>query len=179
MQGGDTWIFGGLDYDRQRGDDDAFHHRDRVWVSRAGAAFEDAGVRLPSPRRAFGHATLNGVFYVAGGLEDGFKTVDEFLAFPFATREWKRLAKPAARISPELVAHDGSLWLAGGSNRASPPPFLERYDPLSDAWTVVASAPPFDPVHVRAASWRGRLLFWSTHRKESVLDLAWLVPAPR
>jgi hypothetical protein len=177
--GGATWIFGGLDYDRARGDEAAFRHSDRVWVSRDGGAFEDACVRMPSPRRAFGYTVESGVFYAAGGLEDGFKVVDEFVAFDIGNKSWKALRKPAARISPELVALDGFLWLAGGANRASPPPFLERYDPKSDAWTTVASEPPFDPVHVRALAHRGRLLFWSTHRKEAVLDLAWLVLPPR
>ena len=182
------WIFGGLDYVQDREDGADFRHPVEVLrrslTAADGAPFEFSDVRMPRARRAFGHAELAGKLYFVGGLADGFASVSECDVFDFASKTWSEIAPPSIeRISPELVALDGALYLAGGSartgNSADPLPnaSIERFDPARGEWTKLLEALPFDPTHVRMFVHRGRLLAVSTHDPLSrTLRLAWIRP---
>jgi N-acetylneuraminic acid mutarotase len=182
------WIFGGLDYVQGREGGADFHHPVEVLrrsvTAPDGAPFELSDVRMPRARRAFGHAELAGKLYFVGGLADGFVSVPECDVFDFATGRWSEIAQPAIeRISPELVALDGALYLAGGSartgNGADPLPAasIERFDPARGEWTKLLETLPFDPTHLRMFAHRGRLLVVSTHDPVTrTLRLAWIRP---
>ncbi len=182
------WLFGGLDYVQGRDGGSDFNHPvevlRRAFDAPDDAPFERTELELPRPRRAFGHATLDGKLYLVGGLADGFASVPECDVFDFATQSWSRIPSPAVeRISPELVALDGALYLAAGSARAGadapPGPALsiERFDPARGVWETFLERLPFDPTHVRMFAHRGRLLVVSTHDTQSrTLRVAWITP---
>jgi hypothetical protein len=182
------WIFGGLDYLQGREGGSDFHHPldvlRRPLDAPSDAPFEVSDVKLPRERRAFGHAQLGDKLYFVGGLADGFAAVPECDVYDFASKQWTTLPSPSCtRISPELVALDGKLYLAAGSARASadaepgPMTSIECFDPAVGAWSTVLERLPFDPTHVRMFALRGRLLLVSTHdERERTLRLAWIAP---
>jgi N-acetylneuraminic acid mutarotase len=182
------WIFGGLDYLQGREGGADFRHPlevlRRPLDAPSDATFEVSDVKLPRERRAFGHAQLDGKLYFVGGLTDGFASVDECDVFDLTSRQWSTIPPPSCtRISPELVALDGRLYLAAGAARASadgdPGPLtsIERFDPATGSWSTLSERLPFDPTHVRMFEHRGRLLVVSTHdERERTLRLAWITP---
>ncbi len=180
VQDGALWLFGGMDYDPRREDSmqlsDAVPRADLADL--AGGFAEVA--RLPSERRTFGAALLDGRAYLAGGLGPGFRAVDAFEALDLATREWSTLPPPAhARVSPELVALDGKLYLCGGSrlldDEAVPDPSLEEFDLERGAWRTLAEELPIAPYELQAFVLRGRLALCST-QAEGVLRIALVDP---
>jgi hypothetical protein len=170
--GGSLWLFGGLDYDAARGEDDAFRHVTEVLaldLADPEARFADTGVRMESPRRAFGCAVLDGRAYLVGGMRDEFELVEECETFDFRTREFGRIACPARpRLSPDLLAIDGRLYLAGGTSKGPDGKLaadrtIERYDPARDAWDVVVADLPEMTRHTRAFALRDRIALVSSH----------------
>jgi hypothetical protein len=174
---GAIYVFGGLNYDPGRGEG-AFDHVTTVLrASSLEGGFEELGVRMPGPRRAFAGAVLGGRYYLVGGMKEDFQLVDDCLAFDFASQRFESISCPAtARLSGELLALDGRLFLVGGSvldgegmrdSRA-----IEAYDPETDAWSTVVAALPFETRHTRAFVYGERLLLVSTHFEEPRLRLA-------
>ncbi|PRP94835.1 Kelch repeat-containing protein [Enhygromyxa salina] len=169
--GGELWVFGGLDYDPAREGDTAFDHRTDVLVAPAddpSASFEPSGVTLPSPRRAFGGAVLDGRYYMVGGMHGDFAPVTTCDAFEFATKSWSSFSCPPSQLlSAQLVVIGEALYLVGGSKMgdAGLEPNLEvlRYDPRGDQWTTVLDEIPLPPKHLRAFEFNGRLLLFSAH----------------
>lgn len=168
---GALWVFGGLNYDPDRGGSQAFDHRVDVLVARPGEPFEDSGVRLPSARRAFGGAVLDGRYYMVGGMKESFQLVEDCAVFEFATRELSSMPCPSeTRLSPELVVVNGRLFLVGGSTlvdgKAVPSKSIEVYDPSSARWSVWMDDMPIPGNHVRAFAYRNRLLLYSANDPE-------------
>ncbi len=170
--GGSLWIFGGLDYDPTRERDDHFRHvRDvlRCDVSNPDATFTVTEHELPRPRRAFGAALLGDRYYLVAGMRESFKTVEECDVFDFKTAAWDVIPSPSRpRISPELVALHGRLYLAGGSSPGDagdiePNASVEVYDPSTQKWSVLIDELPILPKHMRMAAFGNRLLIHSTH----------------
>lgn len=166
------WIFGGLDFDPARGEDDAFQHPDTILtldLADANSRFVDAGVRLTSPRRAFACATLAGKAYLVGGMREDFEPVEQCEVFDFETRTFTPIAAPRkTRISPDLVAVEGALYLCGGSSRSEngklgPDRSIECYDPSTNSWSVLVEEVPVPMSHVRAFALRDRILLVSSH----------------
>jgi len=184
--GAKVWAFGGLDYDPERGGErDEFRHV--LEIARWDPAQPESGFsalehRLPRPRRAFGGALLDGKFVLAGGLADAFEPVTVCDVWDFATATWSEIPAPARpRISPELVALDGRLWLAGGTSRRddgtfAPEESIEVYDPATRAWSVVLARAPLEPRHVHAREFGGRLLLYSVHRHDRALRIVVIDP---
>ncbi|MEM9253748.1 MAG: hypothetical protein AAGB29_15515 [Planctomycetota bacterium] len=188
VQHGDRYyIFGGLDYDSRRDEGDHFRHVLPVLSAEAGGdtvAFDELGVDLPSPRRAFGGAALDGKYYLVGGMRENFQSVGTCDVYDFATGGFTQITPPSRpRLSPSLVALDGKLYLSGGSSPKQgggfePNPSIEVYDPASDAWTVLIDEIPITPRHSRMMAYRGRLLLVSSHVDEHDMTHVILIEPP-
>ncbi|MBX3246971.1 MAG: hypothetical protein KF901_07305 [Myxococcales bacterium] len=178
---GTLFVLGGLDYDSRRPEHDQFRHLTEIVSLAPGAeAFTTLDVALPGPRRAFGGATHEGVFYLVGGMREAFTLVDDCVAFELATRTFGPLPCPAApRLNPQLVRVDGKLVLVGGTTRLEGGELgedrsIEIFDPSTGRWSRAAAELPFTPKHAQAFAWNGRLLVVSTHSEDAALRLALL-----
>ncbi len=165
---GVLWAFGGLNYDPDRPGAEAFDHRRDVLIAEPGKAFVDSGVRLPSSRRAFGGAVLEGRYYMVGGMKESFQLVEDCHVFDFATRTFDSMPCPnRTRLSPDLVPIGGKLFLVGGSileeGSASPTKSIEVYDPKTRAWSTWMAEVPISGTHMRAFRFRDRLLLYSAN----------------
>lgn len=179
-QGDRLWVFGGLDYDTTRSGAEAFDHVTSVLSAPLrGGDFAPSGVELPGPRRAFAGATLDGQYYLVGGMREGFELVEDCLAFDFAQRAFSKIACPSQpRLSGDLVPLDGKLYLAGGSVRGAEGleerRTIQVYDPSTDRWSDLGVEVPFETRHMRALPFRGRLLLVSTYDREPILKMAFI-----
>ena len=153
-------------------------------MAEPGADFAYDGLHLPEPRRAFAGAKLGGHYYMVGGMRENFQLVENCRAFDFETREFMEIPSPSRpRLSAELVALDGRLYLAGGSspkvngsglesNRS-----IECFDPETNTWSVVMDEIPINPRHMRMMPYRGRLLLFTSHvADEDMVTLAFVDP---
>jgi N-acetylneuraminic acid mutarotase len=183
VHGDELLLVGGMDFERERTPKmklrDALH---AAPLADPAQGFRDTGLRLPAPRRAFGAALVGERLYVAGGLDEAFEAVTSFDVLDLARGTWTTLAPPSeGRLSPELVALDGKLYLCGGlvfdaEGRALPAGTIEEFDPARGAWRTLADPLPLDPREVQAFAWRERLAFISTWNERGVLELALLDP---
>lgn len=165
------WVFGGLDYDPRRSSD-AFHHLAPVLQADAQqpeASFQPSGVTLPHPRRAFGGALLGHRYYLVGGMHDNFQLVDTCDVYDFETRAWTTIPAPRrTRLSPQMVALDGKLYLAGGSSRSDAGDLqsdrsIEVFDPATKTWSVLLDELPIETRHMRMFAYGHRLLIYTAH----------------
>ena len=175
----ELWVFGGLDYDPTR--PEQFVHPTEVLKAAKGAPFADASVRLPHARRAFGGALLEGRYVLVGGMADGFAPVLTCDAYDFASASWGTIACPASRISPQLVALDGKLYLAGGSTPGQgqelvPNRALEVFDPATNSWRTLLDNIPLEPRHLTMVAYKHSLLLYSAHREDQSVAVALIVP---
>jgi len=179
---GAVYAFGGLDYDSSRPKDGAFAFLLDVLVSRDGG-FVPAGITLERPRRAFGGALLGDRYYMIGGMKEGFALVEEDEAWDFAAEEWVPVPAPSARrLSPEVVALNGKLYVAGGRSPdgeggLAVNPSVEVFDPASATWSTRIERLPLPTVtHMRVFPWRDRLLVYSAHSEEGAIRLLVIEP---
>jgi N-acetylneuraminic acid mutarotase len=179
---GELWVFGGLDYDPSREEKAQFFHPTSVLKATQGQPFVVTNVNMPRPRRAFGGALLEGKYFLIGGMADNFTPVPECDAYDFASAAWSATACPrAVRISPQLVALDDKLYLAGGSTIKSasdlaPEPALEMYDAKSNTWSTMLDAIPLEPRHLTMQAYRHALLLYSAHRADQTVQIAMVIP---
>jgi hypothetical protein len=134
-------------------------------------ALADTGVRLRGPRRAFAGATLNGQYYLVGGMRNDFALVDGCSRFDLATNTISDLVcPPQTRLSGTLVELSGKLYLVGGSAKDQdnlvPSPDIDVFDPATSRWSRLAYKLPFNTRHAHVLSYEGRLLIVSTHNEE-------------
>lgn len=84
------------------------------------------------------------------------------------------------RLSGDMVAIDGRLYLASGSVQVDgsiqPDRSIEAYDPSTDQWSTVIEEVPFDTRHTRMLPLRDRLLLVSTHNEDGRILLALIEP---
>lgn len=182
-------LFGGLDYDPRRPKQEQFRHELellRAPLSTSAMNFQGAGVELREPRRAFAGQLLGDRYYVVGGMKEGFSLVDTCEAYDFGTRKWETIACPNhARLSAQMVAMGGKLYLAAGSSKVGtgkdvqlqPDPSLEVYDPETNRWTMLVQALPIEPKHMRMLTYGDRLVLVSTHNDDGVVRVVLLDPA--
>ena len=165
---GATWLFGGIDYVPERGEDgfvfaDVVLRRDRI-----DGPFVPTDVRLPRPRRAFGSAVRGDDVWLVGGMREGFTPVPEVDVFTPATGAWRCGPAPRApRIAPFLVALGDTLVLAGGSSDGEPQRTLDVLAPGADVWTTCEV--PVTPPVLGAVAWRDRVLLVT--RRDNALQL--------
>jgi len=184
-QGGRLWMLGGVDYDAARGSEHSFVYPLEVYRAPIDAAlrFEDSGLRLPRARRAFGSELLDGRCYLVGGLSAGFAQVEVCDVLDLESQSWSTIPSPRrARVSPELVALGGRLYLAGGASADArgelrPDRSIEVFDPRTQTWSMCVEELPLDPTHARLFAWHARLLLVSTQVAEAdALELVWIDP---
>lgn len=182
---GELLLLGGMDFDREREREHQMQLLDTVYTAPAAApeqGFREAGLRLPGGRRAFGAALLDGKLYLAGGLDEAFEAVASFDVYDFAARTWSTLPAPrAGRLSPELVALEGRLYLVAGlvfdaEGRALPAESIEEFDPRRGTWRELPETLPLDPHEVQAFAWHGKLALCSTWNERGVLEFALVDP---
>jgi N-acetylneuraminic acid mutarotase len=100
------------------------------WSTKASApttrAFQSAGV-------------VNGMLYVAGGLDIHFHSLKTFEAYDPSTDSWTTKASmPTARADQAAGVVNGVLYEVGGVN-GSVLNTVEAYDPSTDTWATKAS----------------------------------------
>jgi N-acetylneuraminic acid mutarotase len=186
---GQLWVFGGLDYDPNRSSpSDEFRHPLNVLkapLADAAAGFQNAGIDLPQPRRAFGGALLGDRYYLVGGMRENFQLVTSCDVYDFATKAWATIPAPRhTRISPQLVALGGKLYLAGGvSNRggddSSPDPSIEVFDPKTGRWSVLIEELPVVTNHMRMLPYGDHLLLYSAHSPDDEVHVLLVHPGSR
>lgn len=174
---GTVWVLGGVDFDARRPRADGFKFPTEVLTWRPGQEGFEVRGQLPRPRRAFGCAVLDGKAYLVGGMKESFGLVPEVDVLDLATGTWSQVAAPArTRISPELVAFRGRLWLCGGSALPRPDasvqdvaedPSLEVFDPATGRWELVLADVGVPTRHAAMFAWRDRLLVYSAHRDDA------------
>jgi N-acetylneuraminic acid mutarotase len=181
------WLFGGLSFDGRREQSDQLRHTTQILkldTSRPDARFEDAGVALKEPRRAFAGAVLDGTYYIVGGLQDNFQGVESCEAIDLEAKSSRPFQCPSeSRLGAELVALDGKLYLVGGSVTAGDSerkhtPVIEAYDPAAGTWTALPTQVPLDTTEqLRAFAYEGQLLLYSAQKSDASVQLALLNPA--
>lgn len=178
---GARWVFGGLDFKPEAQGEAQFDHPTSVLKALPDQPFADSGVNLRAPRRAFGGALLDGRYYLVGGMAGGFSPVNSCEAFEFASSTWHDIACPkATRISPQLVALDGKLYLAGGSSAGegglAPNATLEVYDPKTNQWSTLLEQIPIEPRHLTVLPLAHGLVLYSAHDLQGRVHVAIIAP---
>ncbi len=183
---GHLWVFGGLDYDPGRsGPGDELRLPRNVLeapLASANTGFRNAGIDLPQPRRAFGGALLGDRYYLVGGMGEKFQLVTTCDVYDFATRTWTTIPSPRhTRVSPQLVALGGKLYLAGGVSQRdggelTPDPSIETFDPATGRWSVLVEQLPIATPHLRMLPHGDRLLLYSAHSPEDEVHVLLVHP---
>lgn len=185
---GHLYVFGGLDYDPTRPRKERFHHLSSVlrWKIGSDDGYQTLETEMPGTRRAFASAVLGERYYIVCGMREEFQLVEENASFDFSTSTWQEMA-PAARtrLSGNLVALRGHLFLAGGSSPVAggddlePNRSIEMYEPDGDRWSTVLGEVPIQPRHMRMVAWREHLLLFSAHEKDlSRVSVVLIRPPP-
>ena len=182
--GGARWVFGGLDFKPEAQGESQFELPLAVLRAAPGEPFRESGVVLTRPRRAFGGALLDGRYYLVGGMAGGFAPVTQCEAYDFNAASWSEIACPRdTRISPQLVALGGKLYLAGGSSagpdgQLAPNASIEVYDPASNTWSTLLERIPIEPRHAIMLPYGDALLLYSAHDEEGRVHVALVLPIP-
>ncbi len=180
------WIFGGMSYDASREQEDQIRHTTQILrldVTRPDAKFEDAGMALAEPRRAFAGAVLDDTYYLVGGLRENFQGVQTCEAIDLQAKQSRPLPCPTEhRLGAELVALAGKLYLVGGSTPAADgnrqhTKVIEAFDPQSNTWAPLAAPVPFDTSEqLRAFAYEDKLLLYTAQRADDSVQVALLDP---
>ncbi|HET6837473.1 MAG TPA: kelch repeat-containing protein, partial [Gemmatimonadales bacterium] len=102
---------------------------------------------LPVGRQsANGATTINSIIYVAGGLNPAGKLTNTLYAYNPATNRWlaqRNMPVPggcggSAAIGGKLYVFSGCRLVNGAQDAAG---LLHRYDPATNSWTTLVSAP--------------------------------------
>lgn len=186
---GKVYLFGGMDFDPARGGRARFQLSEHVYVWDRGAEetsarekFTTLETKLPSKRRAFGGAVLDGKYYMVGGMADGFSEVEHCDVYDFKTGEWSRIPEPLhPRLSPKLLALGGKLYLIGGSSPAETGghfrnPSIEVFDPAAGEWSTLIEDIGVDLGELQAFVVGHRILLYSAHNAENELRLLFIEP---
>lgn len=183
---GAAWIFGGLDYEQGRKDEE-FRHPTQVLrfdLARPEAGFSLAGLELSSKRRAFAAALLGDRYFITGGLTESFQPLTTCEALDLERKVASPMACPGKhRLGGELVPVGGKLLLVGGSalnaeGKREPTSVIESYDPASDRWVTLTERLPLDTTQQMSAfAFRDRLLLYSANLPTQSAQLALIDPA--
>jgi N-acetylneuraminic acid mutarotase len=150
-----------------------------------GSVIPVEGGALPTPRRSFASAVLDGKFYAVGGLDKDNVVVPTVNVYDFAQGTWSEVPGPKRpRVFSRMAAVGGKLYLAGGVSRVEehlkPEPTIEQFDPKTNEWTVVLEE--FGPQVARMAllECQDRLLFYGLDQEKSgVAHFLLIDPSPQ
>jgi N-acetylneuraminic acid mutarotase len=112
------------------------------------------GTSTPSRRAENAAVALDGVIYLAGGLDIHGKTLDAFESYDPRTDVWTALPPlPAPRDHFGLAALDGQIYLTGGGEFFTPAARAGTwsYDPASGHWSALAPMPTKRSQHASVA----------------------------
>lgn len=177
------WIFGGLNYDPGR--EEPFDHVRSIWSSDAPSAkspvqFEPVSTELPGPRRAFAGATMDGRYYLIGGMKGGFQLVEDCAVFDFEQRTFSEIPCPAPRLSGALVPVNDKLYLVGGSEKTDDglkeSRAIDVFDPKTQEWSTLDFELPLSTKHLRAVPYGDHILLLTTHYENPQMTLGLLQP---
>jgi len=180
-----VWMFGGLDYEKDRKDQEFRHPTQvlRLELAHPEAGFTSAGVELTGMRRAFAGAILGDRYYMTGGLKESFEPVTTCEVIDLKTKVTSPIACPSRhRLGGELVPVGGKLVLVGGSSpntagEREPTSAIESYDPASDRWTTLSERLPLEtPKQLQAFAFQDRLLLYSANCPTQTAQLALIDP---
>lgn len=179
-----AWLFGGLNFDAERGEKDQFRLATQVLkldLAHPEAGFKDVEVALKEPRRAFAGALFEDRYYLTGGLKDDFNSVTTCEAIDLKALKGTSIACPSEhRLGGELVAIKGRLFLVGGSTAGAngdraPTAKVEVYEPATDSWSTLQAPLPLDSTgHLRAFAFRDQLLLYTAQRADGNVQVALL-----
>ncbi len=172
LVGGRMIALGGLEYDPRREGMSAFVHPTETVSSTVDETASEMApaLSIPEPRRAFGGVQLGDRYVMVGGMHAGFELVSSCTSLDLNTGVSEPFPCPEqTRLSPELVALEGRLYLLGGvtvnGRDTTPASSVEVYDEEASGWRVVAEL-PFNTQHLRAFTLGGRIVVFSTHAAE-------------
>lgn len=154
------------------------------WWGDASAIAPLHAIAIPHPRRSFGGASLDGKYYMVGGLGDGMSICENVDVFDFDSRCWETIASPRiSRVLPSLVKANGLLYLHGGftnqTGHFAPAESIEVYDPASGKWTTVASTLTGVKSAMSMHAFSDRLLFYGIDDAlDGVANFVLYDPAP-
>jgi N-acetylneuraminic acid mutarotase len=177
---GKAFVIGGANFDPRGKEETDFEFAlDVLVLDPVANTLTDSGWRLPRPRRAFAAAQLGTDVYLMGGLDDAFEPVEEVDVLDLATGTWRLAPSPrSARVGGEALAHDGRIFIAGGSSnsesgRFDGNPSFEVFDP-AHGWSVAADTLPFPTRQMRLFSQGRHIAFVTTHSGAERTATAWL-----
>ena len=135
--GGIIYVIGG--YDQKVGflaTNEAYDPATDTWTTKA---------RMPGERETSSSntAVVGEKLYVVGGNARGYCS-NMNQAYDPATDSWATLSPmPTARCHSASVAHDGRVYVIGGTNTSGSTRYstVEVYDPVTDKWTTIAPMP--------------------------------------
>lgn len=184
MHDGKVHLFGGLDFNPERGREGRFQESKKVFVwdpEGDSESFTALDTELPIARRAFGGASLDGKYYLVGGMQRNFTEVDHCDVYDYESGEWSRIPNPSdARLSPTLVPLNGKLYLIGGSS-----PTLDGYvrntsiecfDPETGEWSMVVDDIGENLGELQAFAFGDGLLLYSAHNDGGEIRLLFVNP---
>jgi N-acetylneuraminic acid mutarotase len=182
--GGIVWLFGGMDFDPRRGEEGQFALNDKVyrWDPHSKEGFVEEST-LPRSRRAFGYSLLDGKFYMVGGLKQSFGRVEECDVFDIEKKTWATMAAPSRpRISPQIVAFNGKLYMAGGSSPKASGKGTEQnesvevFDPKTGKWSTLIEKLPVSSKEAQLFATPTRLLLYSAARTDGNVEITFIQP---
>jgi hypothetical protein len=111
---------------------EAYHGTTNSWTT---------GAALPWRQDGAAVAAVNGVVYVAGGL-DGYSYTGILRAYDPTANAWSAWQPmPTPRSGAGAGVIDGVLYVVGGNTGSGFTGAVEAYDPVNNGWTTEASMP--------------------------------------
>ena len=99
----------------------------------------DTRLKLPYKTYRHGAVILNDAFHVFGGQD----LTDNAVNMHYKLNKkltWERLADmnhPLAMGANSCAVFDGCIWVFGGSNGKDIHKSIEKYDPITNSWTIL------------------------------------------
>jgi DNA-binding CsgD family transcriptional regulator len=125
------YVIGGVGSDGVSGAVQVYYPETDLW---------EPGPAKPTPAANIGAATVDGLIYVPGGLDQAGRTLDVLEILDPATGLWRSGASlPVPLCSYAIAAGAGGLFMFGGWDGASYTDAVYYYDVAEDDWRQIAA----------------------------------------